>query len=1557
MTEIAEYSGGTAYLTVLPSLAGFGAKVREQLAKEDPGGLTVQIKPQVDKAAAAARGAEAGGAFGDAMRARIDAALKDLPKPKIDADSSEADRKIAELRGRLEELRGKRIGVDIDAGAALAEMAAIKADLDEVGRKSPNIQVKIDALKAAADLAGIRAEVSALDGKNINIKVDDQGSASQAAGSIGGLKAAGIALGPAIIPVAAAVAAALGAIGIGAVAGAAGIGVLVAAFHGIGTAVGALTTANQQAGQNAAQAAAQQISAANSVTSAQDGVRNAVRGVADAQRAAGIAATNAAATVATAQRGVADAYIAAGIAETAAAQAVANAQQALATAYASAAQAMTAALQAVTSAEQSLANAQRQVTQAQIALTDARLAATRQLEAYKNQVKDGALSERAAQLAITKAKLELDKVMANPRATQLQRDEAQLTYDQSVQQLTDVQERNKTLAQEKAAADKAGVEGSKQVVAAQNGVTSATQAVASAQQQVATAQANVATAAATGAAKIASARQALSNAEAAQAETKRANTEKITVAQQALQTAERNQSETARAGAESVVKAQESVVTANRALTGALAQQAAQAAQTSAANNALAEAMAGLSPAGREFVHFIVDELNPRLKELQQTAQQGLLPGVQAGLRAIFPIFPLLNDLVRSVAETIGDMARRAGEALNSPFWRGFITFLTSEAGPSIRTFGTIMGNLLTGFAGILEAFSPIWDKMGADIQGFSEKFAAFGQNLKNNPQFQEFLQYAMDNGPRIMDMLGQVAMLFVHIGEGLAPLGPPLLIVVDLLARFFNLFPPSVLAGMAIAVTGFWLAWKLGIVSFKAVAESAKIESAVTESSWITRTASWIGTTLARIGKWAIDTIANFAKVAIEATTKAAVTSGKWIASEAAILLEATTKGVTWVTTKISQFFAASVSAVKEAAASSIAWVKTEAAILLEAITKGAQWLKLKLAQFLAASLSAVKEAASASIAWVAAEGKILLEATIKGAQWLKLKLAQFLAASASATFEAGAAALSWALATASMIADQATKGAIWLGAWIATGVAAAASSVIEAGVALGAWVAASAGMIVATGGIILAIGAVIAIGYLLITHWDSVKAAAAATWRAIKDGWDMFIQGFKDAWTVLKVVGNAIVTFFSVTIPDGFKSGIALIKTAWDKLMDIAKIPVNFVINTVYNSGIVPLWNGVASVFGLGTLKAATPLAEGGVLPGYSPGRDSVPALLSPGEGILVPEAVRALGPSFIHDTNRYYSGGRSSGGLGYAAGGVVETKGNVTVPGAWDIISGLFTDPVGSVKKLFAGVVESATRIPGTGLIRDALGKIPGKIIDGAVEAAKKIAAAALSAVTSGGSSAVTGSLGVGAGGGAGTEKWRGVGLQALGIAGQGPENIGKLLMQMGTESGGRTNAINKQDINWTHGTPSVGLMQVIQPTYRTHHHPSYNAPPFEYGVSEDPLSNILASIRYTVAQYHTLAAGWQGHGYDSGGWLPPGKTLTRNDTGEWERILTGGQWRGITDLFERLGGHGRRHGGYDAQEAGANGQPINIHVNPGADRDEGEIADMVSRRLSFAMRCGG
>lgn len=115
-------------------------------------------------------------------------------------------------------------------------------------------------------------------------------------------------------------------------------------------------------------------------------------------------------------------------------------------------------------------------------------------------------------------------------------------------------------------------------------------------------------------------------------------------------------------------------------------------------------------------------------------------------------------------------------------------------------------------------------------------------------------------------------------------------------------------------------------------------------------------------------------------------------------------------------------------------------------------------------------------------------------------------------------------------------------------------------------------------------------------------------------------------------------------------------------------------------------------------------------------------------------------------------------------------------------------------------------------------------------------------------------------------AGVEQWRSLAIKALKMEGQySAANLNAMLRQIQTESGGNPNAVNNWDINAQRGDPSRGLLQTISATFKAYARPGYDKN------MVDPLSNMLASIRYAMARYGSLTAAYRGVGYENGGWV--------------------------------------------------------------------------------------
>ena len=143
-------------------------------------------------------------------------------------------------------------------------------------------------------------------------------------------------------------------------------------------------------------------------------------------------------------------------------------------------------------------------------------------------------------------------------------------------------------------------------------------------------------------------------------------------------------------------------------------------------------------------------------------------------------------------------------------------------------------------------------------------------------------------------------------------------------------------------------------------------------------------------------------------------------------------------------------------------------------------------------------------------------------------------------------------------------------------------------------------------------------------------------------------------------------------------FATGTNRMTTEFNKVREGTAAPVRYTISTVFNDGLVGMWNNVSDMVGLDKMNTY-PLrfASGGVLPGYTPGRD-VHRFFSPtgglldlsgGEAIMRPEFTRAVGTAGIDRLNRIAAQGGVSGlgrafehmNLGgYAGGGVLPYLG---------------------------------------------------------------------------------------------------------------------------------------------------------------------------------------------------------------------------------------------------------------------------------------------------------
>nr|WP_306439923.1 tape measure protein [Brevibacterium sp. 91QC2O2] len=192
----------------------------------------------------------------------------------------------------------------------------------------------------------------------------------------------------------------------------------------------------------------------------------------------------------------------------------------------------------------------------------------------------------------------------------------------------------------------------------------------------------------------------------------------------------------------------------------------------------------------------------------------------------------------------------------------------------------------------------------------------------------------------------------------------------------------------------------------------------------------------------------------------------------------------------------------------------------------------------------------------------------------------------------------------------------------------------------------------------------------------WNNLlKPALSAVGTAVKflkdSVWTPTVNGIRKAWDLMAGGIRTVKTNIIDPVFEGIKKAVHAVKrafeiakdgiaTAWGKLKEITRKPVEFIVNTVYTNGIRKVWNGIAGAVGMKDKQLPeVKFADGGVMPGYTPGKDvhhfyspTAGGLhLSGGEAIMRPEFTRAVGgPVGIAQMNMAARQGGSRGLANY-------------------------------------------------------------------------------------------------------------------------------------------------------------------------------------------------------------------------------------------------------------------------------------------------------------------
>ncbi|MCD9070663.1 terminase [Staphylococcus chromogenes] len=153
-----------------------------------------------------------------------------------------------------------------------------------------------------------------------------------------------------------------------------------------------------------------------------------------------------------------------------------------------------------------------------------------------------------------------------------------------------------------------------------------------------------------------------------------------------------------------------------------------------------------------------------------------------AGLVSVFtqlmPLFKWSSDWIRRLGE---DFNKWVNSAKGQNAIKDFMNY-TKENLPII---GNIFKNTFSGINNLLKAFSGNSTSIFKALEDMTAKFKDWSETVGKSEGFKKFVDYVSENGPVIMDVIGNIVRILVAFGTAMAPIASALLKLIEKITEF----------------------------------------------------------------------------------------------------------------------------------------------------------------------------------------------------------------------------------------------------------------------------------------------------------------------------------------------------------------------------------------------------------------------------------------------------------------------------------------------------------------------------------------------------------------------------------------------------------------------------------------------------------------------------------------------------------------------------------------------------------------------------------------------------
>lgn len=607
-----------------------------------------------------------------------------------------------------------------------------------------------------------------------------------------------------------------------------------------------------------------------------------------------------------------------------------------------------------------------------------------------------------------------------------------------------------------------------------------------------------------------------------------------------------------------------------------------------------------------------LEDFKANWKSISESVQKPILKTFTSSLTTFKGVLNSLRPMFKSVANGGVTLAKSMNAAFKDTDMRRFIDYMNKNAGQAFVTFGKIAGNVLRTVMNLIVAFGPLGNDMSASLEKATASWVKWSANLGSSEKFQTFIEYVKTNGPKLLQIIGNLSGGLTKLFTGFAPMSQDMMTSLVNMTKRFNEWAGSVTKTKEFQSFIDYIKTN-GPTVWSTIGEIAKtiinllvgmaplgqsILQTVNGFLKFTNAAMQANPAIGQFVAVAIS-IGGALRVIIPAITAfQAVFGGFKTVSSAITFLRnfRTTAAGIRLAGMIAQFrqttsatIAMNAALVKTKFTAMITGLKNLGASLRLQITLLAAYVKQLVVTAAQQTAFGIKMAAAYAQAKVTAFVTMLKNGIVQMGLWIK----NMAVMAAQSVAQAARMAAAWTAAQISSFASMLAAGIKQMIAFGARLVVLAAQAAANAARMAASWV-------IAMGPIGWITAAVVGLVVLIIANWDKIKAYTvkiwgilskwlSSTWTSIKNAaskiWQLFLtllkKNFELQKNVVLTVYNAIKSFSS-KIWNSIKGAVVKI---WNSLKSAASTAFLFMKNKIAGhilatrEKLVNLWNSAKS------------------------------------------------------------------------------------------------------------------------------------------------------------------------------------------------------------------------------------------------------------------------------------------------------------------------------------------------------------------------------------------